>query len=174
MQFENQFTKPWYAYTDTNVEPLNAKPASIVIGETNTITVTYGHTTQGNGFKLVIAVAEAKSTALSAAFATDTLTITLATDATVSPITPDDTKNTLALIAAKIKTVTGFDATVTGVGTTPITAAAESADFTAGQEGTVCAVPGTLVYKTATEWYVNIAPNSKYDANWRKATLTTY
>lgn len=172
MQFENQFTKPWYTYESESVEPLNAKPASIVIGETNTIKVTYGHTTQGNGFKLVIAVAEEKSTALSATFAVDTLTITLATNSTESPITPDDTKNTLALIAAKIKTVTGFDATVTGTGV--ISAAAESADFTDGQEGTVCVVPGTLVKKSDTEWYVNIAPNSKYDANWRKLTVAEY
>lgn len=173
MQFEDQFTLPWYTYSESSVEPLNAKAATYIIGTSpNTITITYGNTTQGNGYKLVIAVAAAASAALSAAFLTDTLTITLGTDATVSPITADNAKNTLALIAAKVSTIAGFTGTAAGTGF--IDAAAASDDFTDGQEGTVCVVPGTLVYKTASEWYVNIAPNSKYDANWRKLTATTY
>jgi hypothetical protein len=173
MQFENQFTKPWYSYAGTSVEPLNAKPAAYVIGTGgNTLTVKYGNATQGNGYKLAIALAATASTAMSVAFAADTLTITLGTDATVSPITADNAKNTYALIAVSINAINGFVATVIGSGV--ISVAAVATAFTNGQFGTVCPVPGTFVWKTSTEWYVNIAPNSKYDANWLKATLTTY
>lgn len=172
MQFENQFTAPWYSYSGESLEPLNAKAASYVIGTgDNTLTTTYGHTTQGNAYKLAIELAEAASTAMSVAFAVDTLTITLGTDATVEP-TADNTKNTYAKIAVEINKIDGFTAVVAGTGVVDTAAAAD--DFTAGQEGTVCAVPGTFVYKSATEWYTNIAPNSIYDANWRKLTVATY
>lgn len=170
MQFENQFNTPWYDNDGTNIEPKNAKPATYVIGTgDNTITVTYGHTTQGNGYKLAIVVASGNTKPLAAAFATDTLTITLATNGVGAA---DDTKNTYALVAAKIKTVAGFDATVAGTGIISAEAAAD--EFTDGQEGTICHVPGTFIKKSETEWYVNIAPNSKFDANWRKLTVATY
>lgn len=172
MQFECQFTKPWYSYID-DVAPLNATPASYVIGEApNTLTIKYGTDVQGNGSSLVIAVAEAKSTPLAVDYTDKVLTITLATDATVSPITPDDTKNTYALIAAAINDIDGF--TATAVGTGVIDTVAEADDFTDGHEGTVCVLPGTIIEKSATEWYICTAPNSKHDANWRKLTVATY
>lgn len=170
MQFENQFTKPWYAYEGESIQPINAKPASYIIGSgNNTIKVTYGHTVQGNGYKLAIVVAAGASRALSAAFANNTLTITLGTNASSEA---DAAKNTYALVAAAIKKVDGFDAAVTGTGT--LSEAATADDFTDGAEGTECAVPGTFIKKSDTEWYVNIAPNNKYGANWRKLTVATY
>jgi hypothetical protein len=172
MQFEDQFTKPWYPYT-TDVAPLNAKPASYVFGSgSNTLTIEYGTCEAGNGFTVAVAVAETASADMTVAFADGALTITLGTDATESPITADDTKNTYALIAAEINDIDGFTATVVGSGV--IDAAAEADEFTDGQYGTVCNIPGTFIYKSATEWYVNIAPNSKWDANWRKLTVATY
>jgi len=173
MQFENQFTKPWYAYSDTNSEPLNAKAASYVVGTgDNTLTIKYGTLTEGNGFTFEAKVATAASTAMSVAFASGALVVTLGTDDTVEPITADDTLNTYALIAAEINEIDGFTATVTGTGV--IAAAIVEDEFTDGQEGTVCPVTGTLIEKSATEWYVNIAPNDKYGSNWRKLTVATY
>lgn len=172
MQFENQFTAPWYSYTD-DVAPLNAKAASYVFGTgDNTLTIEYGEATEGNGFTVTVAVAATASADMGVAFEDGALTITLGTDATVSPITADNTKNTYALIAAEINDIDGFTATVIGSGT--LTAAASADEFEDGQFGTECAIPGTFIYKSATEWYVNIAPNDRYGDNWRKLTVATY
>lgn len=174
MQFENQFTTPWYTHGE-DVAPLNAKAASYVFGTgDNTLTIKYGKVTEGNGFTVTVAVAETASAALSAAFEDGNLTITLGTNATVNPITADDTKNTYALIAAEINDINGFTATAAGTGVLDATDAAAADDFTDGQLGTECAIPGTFIKKTDAEWYVNIAPNDIYGANWRKLTVATY
>jgi hypothetical protein len=169
MQFENQFTAPWYPYTD-DVAPKNAKPATYVIGTgDNTLTITYGRTTDGNGHTLTIALASGADKAMSVADSEGALTITLGTDADSAA---DATKNTYALIAVEIKKINGYNATVAGSGA--ISEAAGADEFTAGQFGTACPVPGTFIRKSDTEWYTNIAPNSVYDANWRKLTVATY
>lgn len=169
MQFENQFAKPWYSYTD-DVAPLNATPASYLIGEApNTLTINYGTDIEGNGSSVVIAVAVGNSKPLSVAYTNKVLTITLATNSSGAA---DNAKNTYALVAAAIKTLPGFDAVATGTGA--ISTAAEADDFTNGHEGTVCPIHGIFIKKSDAEWYVNLAPNSKHDANWRKLSVATY
>lgn len=56
----------------------------------------------------------------------------------------------------------------------------EEIEFEGGAYGTVCQDTGVIVEDivldgttvTSTDYYINIAPNSIYDANWRKVTLS--
>lgn len=56
----------------------------------------------------------------------------------------------------------------------------EEITFEGGAYGTVCQDTGVIVEDivldgttvTSTDYYINIAPNSIYDANWRKVTLS--
>lgn len=174
MFFEDQFAKPWYPYTGNNVEPKNAKPAKYVVGSgNNTLTITYGTDVQGNGYKFKAVLAENPEADMSVDLSptTKTLTVTLGTTDNET-ITADNTKNTYVKIAAEINKIPGFKAVVNGSGV--ISDEIEADEFDDGQLGTVCPVAGTFIKKSDTEWYVNIAPNSEHDANWRKLTVSTY
>lgn len=151
--------------------PLNAEKASATIGtgKDGVVTITVDAVgTEGNAY--TIAVAEGEDDGVLAAKLTgQDITVTLA----MSGATPDDTKNTAKLIAAAITTLSGVTATYSGTGATAISAAVTETEFEGGQYGTVSVMPEVILH-IGNDYYINLYPNSKYDANWRKLTFVDF
>jgi hypothetical protein len=162
--------KKWFAED----APQNAKSATAAIGTGTNGTVNIAYNTVGAGgneFVAEVVIAEGNSKAMSAAFDDDTLTVTLGTDADGAA---DALKNTATLIAAKINTLGMFTATASGNGESAITSeTSEDVEFSGGQLGTAAIVPYSVLH-IGDYYYVNIAPNTVYDANWRRFTLEAY
>lgn len=145
--------------------------ATIGSGDNGTITITSSNTTDIT--KIAIVIAEAKSTALSAALASGTITITLGTtdDETV---TADNTKNTATLIATAISAIDGYDADASGTGATAISAATtEDVEFTDGSYGTPCPEAGLGLVSSGTYYVCTVADNTKYNDNWKTFSLSS-
>ena len=164
----------YYVNVSSPYEPKNYTDSSTTIGSgaDGTITVTaLGDITTTKKIETVLAeVAEAE---MSVAYVDNTITVTLGTDDTVSPITADDTKNTAILIAAEIDALELFTAVASGEGTGVIPVVTEKT-FTAGNLGTPCGEAG-ICFQGASYYYVNIAPdNSTNNTNWRRFTLAAY
>jgi hypothetical protein len=111
---------------------------------------------------------------MSVALANGVITVTLGTDATVSPITADDAKNTTALIAAEIDDLEGFTAIEDGDGDGVVDETAENIVFGGGTLGTPCIEKGTL-YQGSSYYYVatTVDPTTYMDG-WRRFTLSNY
>ncbi len=157
----------WFAETT----PLNAAQASAIIGTgtDGVVTITADAVgTEGNAYTIAVAEGEADGTLAANLTGTD-ITVTLA----MSGATPDDTKNTAKLIAAAISTLAGVTATYSGTGATAISTAVTKTAFEGGQYGTVSVVPETILH-IGNDYYINLYPNSKYDAHWRKLTFVAY
>lgn len=164
-----EIQKKWFA----EETPVNAKSASATIGsgDNGVVTIVVDSVgTEGNDYTVAVVVADGINKALAASIVGTDITVTLGTDASGDA---DATKNTAKLIAEKISTIAGVTATYSGTGATAITVAITKKSLAGGQYGTVAIVPYTWLY-IGTTYYVNIAPNSKYDANWRTVTFTAY
>lgn len=125
--------------------------------------------------------------ALAVVKADNVITITLGMDATPDP---DDTKNTAELIAIEINKINGFTATAHGTGKgVPDIADKDVIQFeggttgvlplAGGTDGTECPEPNVVMRNwdnnnSRWDYYVNIAPNGKNDANWRIFNLVEY
>ena len=164
-----EIQKKWFA----EATPVNAKSASTTIGsgDNGVVTITVDNVgTEGNSYTIAAVVSEKTSADMSVDITGTDIVITLSTDAQGDA---DATKNTAKLIAEAIDELSGVTATYSGTGATAITAAITKKSLAGGKYGTVAIVPYTWLY-IGTTYYVNIAPNSKYDANWRTVTFTAY
>jgi hypothetical protein len=165
-----ELTKKWFAED----APQNAKSATATLGtgDNGTITITYDiKGTEGNVYSVAVVVAEGANKAMSVALANKKITVTLGTGADSNVAA---SKNTATLIAAAISALDGFTATKSGTGGDSISeATSEDVAFEGGQFGTPCIVPYTYVADTS-YYYVNIAPNTIRDANWRRFQLAEY
>lgn len=137
----------------------------------------------GNAFTIVVEDGVAQNAAMAVALDGSVITITLGMSDIVEFI-PDDLKNTAELIAAQIDFIAGFTATHDGTG-------AEVPDiadgdiiafsggttgilgFTGGQYGTECPEPFVVV-RDGADYYVNTAPNGRYEANWFRFNLVSF
>ena len=161
-------TAKWFSDT----APQNYKDATTTIGAgadgVVTVTAINDITTVK---KIAVVVAVGNSKAMTAAYASGTLTVTLGTGVAGAV---DNTKNTAELISAAIDTLAEFSATFSGDGTTPIAEAVTAKAFMAGQLGTPCTIGGVALLSSGT-YYVCIAPNATTkNTNWRSFTLTAY
>lgn len=172
---------------DFNVRPISQKwfsdvtPVNYISGLTTTIgsgdngTIAIVDNT-AEALSIKVVVAGTANASLSAAFASDVITVTLGTDAGSAA---DDTKNTATLIAAAINGITDatWTATASGTGATAISAAITEKALTAYEtDGTPCPETGICLYNSATgTYYVCIgANNTTKNNNWRSFTLTNY
>jgi hypothetical protein len=165
-----EILKKWFAES----VPTNAHKATATLGEgeNGVITITYNTLgTEGNDLELAVVVADGNSKPLAAAFANGVLTITLATDDNGAA---DVTKNTAALIATKVSTVSGFTATKSGTGETAIsTATTENIAFTGGSYCTPSPIGGVWLYENNTYYYCS-KPCGKLDTDaWQTVVFTT-
>lgn len=161
-------TAKWFSEST----PTNYKESSATFGEgTNGVITVNAIDDITDDKSIEVVVGSGASKPLSVAFANDTLTITLATNASSAA---DDTKNTAKLIAEAISKVDGFSATFSGTGATAISLAVTKKSFTAGQLGTPCSTSGVALMSNGT-YYVCIEPNAtNKNSNWRTFTLTDY
>lgn len=105
-----------------------AGSAKIGSGADGTVTVT--DDVVGDSLKSIeVVVAPGVSAALSAAIASNLVTVTLGTDAGGAP---DPAKNTATLVAAAVEALAGVTAVASGTGADPITGAAPPKGFTGG------------------------------------------
>ena len=164
-----EIQKKWFAETT----PVNAKAASTTIGsgDNGVVTITSDNIgTEGNSYTIAVTVSEATSAALAVDITGTDIAVTLGTDGAGAA---DATKNTAELIAEAISALSGVSASYSGTGATAISSAVAKKSLAGGQYGTVAIAPYSWLYIGST-YYVNIAPNSKYDANWRTVTFTAY
>ena len=153
--------------------PTNYKLASATLGTGTNGTITVTSVPAADTTTIAIVVAEAKSTALSAALAGGKITITLGTTAD-DVVTADDTKNTAKLIAAEISKISGYSAVASGTGATAISAAtATDVEFTAGGYGTPCPEAGLGLVNSGTYYVCTTADNTRYNDNWKTFTLSS-
>lgn len=160
--------------------PQNWKPARTAIGagEDGTITIAINSIdeTEANGYTIEVEEGVGLSVDMETTLTGKDILVTLGTDAAGDL---DATKNTAKLITTEIAKLTGVNATFSGTGADPIAVAIAKKDFTDMQYGTECPEPMVVVRvwdNILTQWdyYVNIAPNGKYDANWRLFNLVEY
>jgi len=153
--------------------PQNAKSATATIGSgTNgTVTITIDAVgTGGNSYTVEVVEGSGTDVDLDVSLTGTDIVVTLGTDGAGAL---DATKNTATLVAAAIDVLAGITATASGDGSTALSVAEAQKSFSGGQYGTVAPVPYTMM-QDETYYYVNIAPNSIYDANWRRFTLSEY
>lgn len=153
--------------------PQNAKSATSTIGsgDNGTVVITVDNVgTEGNDYTVEVKEGAKASVSMSATLVDGAIVVTLGTDE-LSVL--DDTKNTAILIATAINSLPGISAYASNTGETALTLAEAEANFTGGQYGTVAPVPYTML-QDETYYYVNIAPNGKTDANWRRFSLSQY
>lgn len=148
----------------SDAAPLNAKKAtaSIGSGDNGVVAIAVNEIgTSGNSYTIAVAVGTG---ALGAVLTGNDLVITL-----------QSTGNTASEIAEAVNTAVGdiFTATASGTGATKITTAVTKKSFSGGQFGTIAPIPYTMLL-IGNVYYTNIAPNGKYDSNWRTVTFTTY
>ncbi len=106
--------------------------ATATIGSTEVETITVACETlglEGEKYKIIVVDAEEEDAELSAVLEDYLITVTLGTGADGSP---DNAKNTAALVATAIEKTEGFAAQASGAGTGVIAAIAEPVSFTGG------------------------------------------
>lgn len=153
--------------------PINAESGVTVIGsgkdgEVSIITKIKGEI--ANEYTIEVVEGSEEDVDMSAVLIGKDLVITLGTDDNGDL---DDTKNTAGLIATEINKIGEFIAEASGEGTDPIQAAVTKANFEDGCYGTVCH-DTFVVVQHDDDFYVNIAPNGKCDANWRVFNLSKF
>lgn len=160
-------------------------------GETANSYVTVVYDTPGiagNAFKIVVENG-LQDGALAVTEDEGVMTITLGMTNDAEPV-PDDTKNTAGDIATEINKIDGFTATAHGTGAeVPDIEDEDEIQFdggttgilplTGGQYGTECPEPFVIlrawdVDNSEWDYYTNIAPNGRYDTNWRLFNLVEY
>ena len=160
--------------------PTNWKPAITTIGAgasgTINIIVDSIDAAEADGYTVEVEINSDVSEDLAVSLTGKALVVTLGTDGTGAA---DNTLNTAELIVEEINELTGLTATFTGDGSTPLDTVEDEKDFTAMQYGTECPEPMVVVRvwdAGSSEWdyYVNIAPNGKFDTNWRIFNLVEY
>src|SRR5574344_1802122 len=160
-------SQKWFAAST----PVNFVGASAEIGSgTNgKVTVTHDYATTTDKIKAVVATGASK--ALSAAYTSGEIVVTLGTD---SNSTADSTKNTATLIAAAINGISGkkWTAVASGTGVTAITSGISATAFTDGHDGTPCPEAG-IVLKSSDTYYVCLeANNTTHNTNWKSFSLS--
>lgn len=156
----------WFA--ETTPTNTNSATADIGTGDNGTVTTTidaYG--TEGNDYTIEVVEGSGLNVDLSAVLTDTAIVVTLGTDGAGAL---DATKNTATLVAAEIDALTGVSSVASGTGADALTAAEAEQNFAGGTYGTVAPVPYTMLF-IGGWYYVNIAPNSKHDNNWRKFQL---
>ena len=182
-----------YSGDGSTVIAITSQKAQAVLGDGTTpkkfVTVTYDTPgVAGNAMKIVVEDG-VQNGALAAALADGVITVTLGMTNDAQPV-PDDLKNTAALIAAQVDAIAGFSAVADGDGSlVPEIADSDEIAFTGGttgilpmtggQYGTECPDPDTIMRNfnnntNVWDYYTVIAPNGKYDANWRMFNLTNF
>lgn len=163
--------KKWFSAAT----PTNYKPNAIATIETDEDAITVTADNMETDVVIKIVKAATASTAMAVALAEGTITITLGTDATVSPITVDDTLNTAELIVAAITALDGFTATFDLDGEGVIdTVTSEDISFINGNYGTPC-MESNICLQSGGTYYVCIeADQSIYNTGWRTFTLANY
>ena len=160
--------------------PLNWKPARTTIGAgadgVVTIQIDTIDETDANGYTIEVVEGVGLNVDMGATLVGKDIEVTLGTDGAGAL---DPTLNTAELIAIEISTLSGITATHSGTGATALAAAIVKKNFTDMQFGTECPEPMVVVRvwdvgNLEWDYYVNIAPNSKYDTNWRIFNLTDY
>lgn len=167
MSFDIQ--KKWFA----EVAPTNTKSATAEIGsgDDGTITVTiddYG--TEGNDFTIAVVEGVGNDVEMSAVLTVKDVVVTLGTGGAGAL---DGAKNTATLITAEIDALAGMSAEASGTGATALDSAEAEKNFADGVYATVAPVPFTMLL-IGGFYYVNIAPNSREDSNWRKFQLASF
>ena len=160
-----------------NTAPQNCKGASGSFGAgangvVSILTSVLGEEANDYTFEVVEGVGI--SIPLSAVLTGKDLVITLGTD--VAGVL-DSAKNTALLIEAEIDLISTFGAGHSGTGATSVAAAVAKANLTGGQYGTDSPEAMIVVRvwnNPVWDYYMAIAPNGKYDANWRIFNLTEY
>ena len=165
-------SQKWFAEA-TPVNYLTGLTTTIGSGDNGVITIVDN---TASALSIEAVVAGTANAALSVAFASATITITLGTDAESAA---DATKNTATLITAAINAVEDktWTATASGTGATAISAAITKKALAAYTiDGTPCAESGVCLYDSATStYYVCIeANNTTKNDNWRTFSLTDY
>jgi hypothetical protein len=175
----------------SGVIPITAQKAKAIVGDGETengfITVEYDTPgIAGNALKIVVEDGLVNGN-LAVTEADGVITITLGMDANTDP---DDAKNTATLIETEINKIAGFTATKDGTGAeVPDIADGDEILFAGGTTGvlplaggtdaTECPEPSVLLRNwdagnARWDYYTNIAPNGKNDANWRVFNLVEY
>lgn len=165
-------SQKWFAAA-TPVNYISGLTTTIGSGDNGTITIV-DNTAEALSIKVV--VAGTANASLSAAFASDLITVTLGTNAESAA---DATKNTATLIVAAINGIADatWTATASGTGATAISAAVTKKSFTSyATDGTPCPEAGICLYNSANStYYVCVAANNTTkNNNWRSFTLTNY
>lgn len=159
--------------------PQNAKPATVEIGAlpNGLITITTDIVgVEANDYTIEVVEGVGNNIPMSASLVGTALVITLGTDGAGAL---DATLNTATLIIDEINGLTGITAGFSGDGSGVIGAAVPEGNFVGGQYGTFCPDPFAVVrvwdgVLLQWDYYTAIAPNDRYDANWRKFNLATY
>lgn len=164
-------SKKWFS----EATPKNFKPNAIATIETDEDIISVVADDMETDVVIEIVKATTASADMGVELNDGTITITLGTDATVSPITVDDEKNTAELIAEAISEIDGFTATFNEDGEGVIdTVTSEDIAFVNGNFGTPC-MESNICLQSAGTYYVCIkAENSVYNNNWRSFTLANY
>lgn len=145
--------------------------AAITLGGGGNGSIVVTHDDMETDDEIEIVLAAEAATALSAAYATGTITVTLGTDALGDA---DGAKNTAKLIAAAINGITGktWLAAETGTGATAIASAMGATAFTNGHWGTHCPVAYTGYENGGTYYLCTVADNTAYNTGWKTFTLS--
>jgi hypothetical protein len=163
------YKKKWFAASS----PVNPKAASISIGtgDDGVVTATYGAVgTGGNNYSLEVVAGTGTNVNLSAVLSGTKITVTLGTDGAG---VLDTAKNTAALIAAAIDSISGFNAVASGTGETVFGDAIAEDDFSGGVYGTPCPEKNTMVFVTPYYYLCTVAGN-KDDVEWKRFTPAAY
>ena len=159
--------------------PLNAKPATAVFGVLPNALVTITTDQIGeeaNDYTFEIVEGVGNDVDMSASLVNKSLVITLGTDGMGAL---DPAKNTAELIVDEINGIALLSAGFSGDGSGIIDFVAPEDNFDGGQFGTFCPDPFVVVRvwnvgNSEWDYFTAIAPNDKYDANWRHFNLTFY
>lgn len=159
--------------------PLNCKGATTTIGAGANGVVTVSTDMLGieaNDYTIEVVEGAGLNVPMSATLTGKDIRLILGTDAGGLL---DVTKNTAELVAIEIDALAGVSAGHSGSGATAIGAAVAKKNFAGGQYGTDCPDPFVVVrvwdgVLLQWDYYTAIAPNGRYDANWRQFNLVSY
>lgn len=158
--------------------PDNWKPANTTIGAGAdgivTVNVDAIDETDANGYTIKVVEGVGLNVPMAATLVGKDVEVTLGTDG-AGALNP--TLNTAELISIKIGGLTGLTSYFSGTGADPIIAAVAKKNFTDMQFGTECPDPFVVVRVDnfgTWDYYTTIAPNGRYDANWRKFNLVDF
>ena len=160
--------------------PTNWKPAntSIGVGDDGVVDIIIDllNPDKANDYTIEVVEGADADVDMEATLTGKAIEVTLGTDGAGDL---DATQNTAELIAAEISTLPNISATFSGDGSGVFAATIAQKDFTDTQLGTECPEPFVVlkfwnVGNNDWDYYVNIAPNGRYDANWRVFNLIDY